>query len=50
MDIGSGENRKRRIKRFKKNKDAESWMSNLITEREEGTMVNPDDVTIAEFF
>ncbi len=50
VEIGTGTNRRRRSKTFDKKRDAQIWMGAIVTEREEGTMVNPDNVTVAEFF
>lgn len=50
VEIGTGSKRRRRYKTFDKKRDAQVWIGNTVTEREDGTLVNPDDVTVAEFF
>ena len=41
--------RVRKTKTSKSKKEVEVWMANMITEREEGTMVDPSKITVGEF-
>lgn len=50
VETGSGINRKRRIKRFDTKRAAESWMSQTVVKKETGTLVDVDNITVAEWF
>jgi integrase len=44
---GSATNRKRKTKIFKEKKDAELWMANMITEKYNGTYIEPSSMTFS---
>lgn len=59
VEIGSGRDRKRKTKTFtvseklsakKAKKKAKTWKAEQIVKREEGTLIDPEDVTVAEYF
>lgn len=50
VEVGSGKNRKRRTKRFKTAGEAENWIAAMTTDINQGTIVDPNNITVAQWF
>ncbi len=50
VEVGPPGKRKRRTKTKDTKKEAEAWMASMITEKNQGTMVDPDSITVSQWF
>lgn len=50
VEIGVQGKRKRRTRTLDTYKEAENWMANMIRDKEEGQITDPNNITVSEYF